>query len=231
MRLAAIVVLALSLAGSACNQAPPPSAAGAPEPAGPAAGNSAAPAAAVAIAPPVPAFEEVTVAEGTELQLVLDTAAGSDTSSVEDPVRAHLSRAVVVSGVIALPIDSTVDGVVTAAVRSGKVKGVAQLALAFSQITRAGDSEHYSIATSAVSQTAASTKKKDTAKVAVPAVGGAIVGGIIGGGKGAAIGTAVGAGAGGAVVLSTRGKEVQLARGAALTVRLAGPLTVRVPRG
>lgn len=233
MRLTAIVVLVSSLAVSACNQAPPASTAA---PAGGAAatqpqGSGSERTVTTPAAPPTPTFQDVTVPEGTELHLVLDTAVGSDTSKVEDPVRAHLSHAVEVEGVQALPVGSTLDGVITVAERSGKVKGVAQLAFNFVGLTRAGGSEHYRIDTSAVSEKAASTKKKDTVKVAAPAVGGAIVGGIIGGGKGAAIGTAVGAGAGGAVVLSTRGKEVRLARGAAITVRLAEPLVVRVPRG
>ena len=42
------------------------------------------------------------------------------------------------------------------------------------------------------------------------------------------IGTAVGGGAGTGVVLSTRGKEVHLGKGAALTLRLAAPLTIRI---
>ena len=70
------------------------------------------------------------------------------------------------------------------------------------------------------------TKKKDAAEIAIPATGGAIVGGIVGGKKGAAIGAAAGGGGGTAVVLSTRGKEVRLGRGAIVLVRLTEPLTV-----
>ena len=58
--------------------------------------------------------------------------------------------------------------------------------------------------------------------------GGAIIGAIVGGKKGAAIGTAAGGGAGTAVVLSTRGKEVRLPKGSALTLRLSEPVTIRV---
>ena len=49
-------------------------------------------------------------------------------------------------------------------------------------------------------------------------------------GKARLVGTAIGGGAGTAAVLSTRGKEVHLAEGAALTVRLTAPVTV-VGRG
>ena len=58
-------------------------------------------------------------------------------------------------------------------------------------------------------------------EIGAPAAGGAIIGALVGGKKGALVGTAVGGGAGTAVVLSTRGKEVHLAKGAALT-RQAG---------
>jgi hypothetical protein len=54
----------------------------------------------------------------------------------------------------------------------------------------------------------------------LPAVGGAIIGGLIDGKKGAAIGAGVGGGAGTAVVLTTRGKEVRLGRGAVVSIRL-----------
>lgn len=58
-------------------------------------------------------------------------------------------------------------------------------------------------------------EKKDTATIALPATGDAIVGGVIGGKKGAAIGAAAGGGTGTAAVLSTRGKEVCLGRAVA----------------
>ncbi len=61
----------------------------------------------------------------------------------------------------------------------------------------------------------------------MPSVGaGAIVGGIAGGGSGAAIGAGVG---GAATVLATKGNEVKLAAGTALTTRLVEPVKVQVP--
>jgi hypothetical protein len=57
---------------------------------------------------------------------------------------------------------------------------------------------------------------------------GALVGALIGGGKGAAIGAGVGAAAGTGVVMSTRGDEVRLPAGTAVSVTLSQPLTVRV---
>ena len=68
-------------------------------------------------------------------------------------------------------------------------------------------------------------------KIAIPAVGGAIVGAIIGGNKGAAIGAAAGGGAGTAVVLTSAGPEVTLAEGTVLSLSAGRLLVVRVPLG
>jgi hypothetical protein len=174
------------------------------------------------------ASRDVTLRAGTRLPIVLDTSVGSDTSRVEEPVHAHLARPVVVNGHTVLPAGTRVSGIVTDATRSGKVKGRAHLAMRFDTLAPAGTDEHYRIRTAAVGRIAPATKKKDALEIGVPAAGGAIIGGLIGGKKGALIGTAAGGGAGTAVVLSTRGKEVHVPKGAALMLRLAEPVTVKV---
>jgi len=171
---------------------------------------------------------EVTLPAGTRLAIVLDTGVGSDTSRVEEPVHAHLASAVVVHGVTALGPGSRVSGVVTDATRSGRVKGRAHVAIRFETLTPEGSDARYAIRTAAIGRTAEATKKKDAEEIGGGAVGGAIVGALVGGKKGAAIGTAAGGGAGTAVVLSTRGKEVHLPKGARLTLRLSQPLTIRL---
>jgi hypothetical protein len=162
------------------------------------------------------------------LAVVLDTGVGSDTSRVEQPVHAHIARPIVVNGQTVLPAGTKVSGVVTDARRSGKVKGLAHVGMRFDTLAPRGDDERYKIRTAAVGRTAQSTKKKDALEIGAPAAGGAIIGAIVGGKKGAAIGTAAGGGAGTAVVLSTRGKEVHLPKGSALTLRLSEPVTIRI---
>lgn len=248
MRILAIGLLATGLVATGCDRGEPaptssndfgtPTASGtaAPQP-----GNAVAPGAPAAAvgtggaanagaSSAKPAWREVTIPAGTSLLVVLDTTVGSDISRVEEPVRAHLARAVTVNGVTALPEGSAVSGVVTDASRSGKVKGRAHVSLRFDTVAPRGDDERYRIRTSSIGRTAAATKKNDAVKILAPAAGGAIIGRIAGGRKGAAIGTAAGAGAGTAVVMSTRGKEVRLGKGAALTLKLAEPITVRVRR-
>jgi len=173
-------------------------------------------------------WREITIPAGTRLPVILETPVGSDTSHAEEPVRAHLARAISVNGQKALSEGSRLSGVVTSATQSGRVKGLAHVAVRFDTLVPTGEEARYNIQTATVVRTAPSTKKKDALEIGAPAAGGAIIGGVLGGKKGAAIGTAVGGGAGAAVVLSTRGKEIHLPKGAALTLQLSQPLTVRV---
>jgi hypothetical protein len=179
-------------------------------------------------APVTNAWREITIPAGTQLAVTLDTPVGSDTSRTEQPVTAHLARAVHVEGATALAAGSRISGVVTDATQSAKVKGRAHIAMRFDSVTPEGSDQRYEIRTAAVGRTAEGTKQKDALEIAGPAAGGAIIGALVGGKKGALIGTAVGGGAGTGVVLSTRGKEVHLGKGAALTLRLAAPLTIRI---
>jgi hypothetical protein len=246
MRLITMGILAVSLAAAGCKGADtpvqgnafatPPAAGATPDTNGAPvataghtdAASAAAPGSSVAAGASAPAWRELTIPAGTNLPLVLDTAVGSETSRVEEPVAAHLSRSITVGGMTVLPEGSRVSGVVTDATRAAKVKGLAHVAMQFNSVTRRGDDQRYNIRTAAVGRTAAATKKEDAVKIGAPAAGGAIIGAIFGGKKGAAIGTAVGGGAGTGVVLSTRGKEVHLPKGSALTLRLVEPVTIRI---
>ena len=239
MHLITVGIVAASVAAGACNGEPPArgNALATPSSASTPADASGAPVATVgradasrpeAATPTPPVWHEVTIPAGTTLPIVLDTTVSSATSRVEEPVAAHLARAVTVGGLAVLPAGSRVSGVVTDATRSAKVKGRAHVAVRFDSLTPSGDDDRYEIRTTSVGRTAAATKKDDAVKIGAPAAGGAIIGAIAGGKKGALIGTAVGGGAGTGYVLSTRGKEVQLAKGAALTLKLSEPLTVRI---
>jgi hypothetical protein len=215
-----ILITAAAISVGACNRTEAtPGTAGAVATAGVA---EAAPAAAATSA------REVTIPAGTVLPVVLDTGVSSTASQVEEPVHAHLTTPIVVGGVTVVPIGSRVSGIVTDATRSGRVKGRAHVALRFETLSPAGEDGRYTIHTSAVGRTAAATKEKDALEIAAPAAGGAIIGALVGGKKGALIGGAAGGGAGTAIVLSTRGKEVSLPKGSALSLRLTEPVTVAV---
>jgi hypothetical protein len=172
-----------------------------------------------------PVIREVTLPAGTTLRLRLQSAIASDTSKVEDQVRAELTQAVTVDGATVLPVGTTVVGNVTDVERSGRVKGRARLAYRFTSLTH--DGERYDIVSAPLAHEAEATKGEDATKIAVGAGAGAVVGALLGGGDGAAKGAAIGGAGGTGVVLATRGEEVKLGPGATVTTRLTAPLTVR----
>lgn len=178
--------------------------------------------------PMLATFRELTLPQGTRLAIRLDSPVASDTSRVGDPVEATLTSALIVEGVEAAPTGSALRGTVIAVRPSGKVKGRASLALRFESISVPGRVEPLAIAAQVTVQ-APATKRKDAATIAIPATGGALIGALLGGKKGAAAGTAIGGGAGTAVVLSTAGRQVRLARGTALSPRLEHDASIRVP--
>lgn len=182
-------------------------------------------AAATPAAAAAPAFREVTLPEGTTLRLSLQSAVASDTSQLEDAVRAELREPVVIDGTTVLPAGTELAGVVTGVERSGRVQGRARVAYRFDSISNAG--ETYEVTTAAVSHVAPATKGEDATKIAVGAGAGAAIGALLGGGDGAAKGAAIGGAAGTGTVLATRGEEVRVGRGASVTTRLTAPLTVR----
>jgi hypothetical protein len=177
-------------------------------------------------APAAPRYREVMLPEGTTLPLRLRSAVASDTSKVEEPVRAELREAVVVDGATVLPSGTELTGVVTQVERSGRVKGRARIAYRFDSLTH--DGERYDLAAAPLAHEAEATKGEDATKIAIGAGAGAAIGAIIGGGDGAAKGAAIGGAAGTGTVLATRGEEIRLGPGAAVTTRLTAPLTVRV---
>jgi hypothetical protein len=179
-----------------------------------------------AAAPSVPQYREVTLPAGTTLRLRLQSAVASDSSRVEDTVRAELREAVVVDGATVLPAGTALTGVVTDVERSGRVKGRARIAYRFNAISYEG--ERYDDTTAPVAHEAEATKREDATKIAVGAGAGAAIGALLGGGDGAAKGAAIGGAAGTGAVLATRGEEVRLGPGASVTTRLTAPLTVRV---
>jgi len=84
------------------------------------------------------------------------------------------------------------------------------------------------MSTATISRTAPATKEKDALKIIAPAAAGAIIGRIAGDKGDARKGAVIGGAAGTGYVLATRGKDVQLAKGSDLAVKLTAPLTVRV---
>lgn len=175
-------------------------------------------------------YREVTLPAGTVLPIDLETPVGSDISRVEQRVEGRLRSAVTANGVRVLPAGTAVSGHVTAARRPGKVKGRGLIALRFTQIDTPGAGTSR-MSTASISRLAPATKEQDALKIVAPAAAGAVIGRIAGGKGAAKKGAVIGGAAGTGYVLSTRGKEVRLGKGANLSLKLTAPLTVRVPIG
>ena len=173
-------------------------------------------------------YRDITIPAGTVLPVRLETSVGSDTSRVEQPVHGTLRRAIFIRGVEVLAPGTAVSGHVTAARRPGRVKGRGLIAMRFTQLDTPGEGTTR-ISTATVSRLARATKEKDALKIVAPAAGGAVLGRVVGGKSGARKGAVIGGAAGTGYVLSTRGEEARLGRGASLAVRLTAPVTVRVP--
>jgi hypothetical protein len=175
-----------------------------------------------------PALREVVVPTGTRLPLELLTAVSSETSRVEDPVRARLTRDVQVDGVVVVPAGTVLRGNVTDVERAGRVRGRSRIAFRFTDAEVRGAEER--LRTAPLVFLGEASTKEDAAKIGGGAVAGAVIGGRLGGSKGAAQGAVVGGGAGTGVVLATRGDEVSRAAGATMTATLSEAATLQVPR-
>jgi hypothetical protein len=162
--------------------------------------------------------------EGTSIPVTLETSLSSATSKAGDLVLARVSRDVVVGSRVVVPANTEVRGRVTAAVRSGKVKGRARLAVSFDHLMIGGQEQPVDL--HSIDITAHSQKKRDGAMIAGGAGAGALIGAIADGGHGAAVGALVGAGAGTGAVLLTRGQEVELPAGGKWTLQVTRQATL-----
>ena len=170
----------------------------------------------------------IAIPRDTILALELLTAVSTDVSQRGDRFQARVIEPAQYAGYI-------VEGRVAEVKRPGKVKGVAQLQLAFDQIrspdhrtiplraelmeiTPMGDQQQPDVDSEGGVKGKDSTKD-DAAKVGAASGIGAIIGTIAGGGKGAAIGAIIGGGAGTAGVMTQRGKDLRLERGQQLKIR------------
>jgi hypothetical protein len=165
-----------------------------------------------------PNRDTLSLAAGTELQLVLEGSLSSATSHVGDPVTARVARATAPDGRIVLPGGTVLKGRVYRADAAGRVKGKSRLSVDFDRIVVRG--VEHKLDTTAIDVEGPDSHGRDAAIIGGSTVGGAIVGGILGGGSGAKKGAVVGVLGGTGAVLATRGKDVEIPAGSNWTVRV-----------
>jgi len=170
----------------------------------------------------------------------MENSLSTTTARQGDFVYLQTAVPIAVSGQIAVPAGSYVQGVVTEARRSGRVKGRAQLAIRLETLTLASGkvykfAPHLSAVEagengqkvvgdeSKVEQ--AGNLEQDAGRIAILAGSGGAIGGLTDRSwKGAGIGAGVGSAVGLATVLLTRGKEVELRQGSTLDVVFDRPV-------
>lgn len=182
------------------------------------------------------------IPNGAHVLLRMENSINTRTAQAGDFVYLRTASPIAVGGAIAVPAGSYVQGVVTEAKRSGRVKGRAQLAIRLETLTlESGKSFKFTPHVSSVDSEEsgqkvsgkenvveqAPEKGKDFERIAIVAGSGAALGGLAdrswkGAGIGAGAGTAVGL----ATVLLTRGSEVELKHGATLDVVFDRPVSL-----
>ena len=181
------------------------------------------------------------IPQGSHVLLRLENSLNTRTAKEGDYVYARTAVPIVANDRILVPEGSYVQGVVTRSVRSGRVKGRAEIAIRIDTLTLpsgkvikltprlssvdSGETGQKLDSENGIQQEPG--KGADAARVAELGGTGAAVGGLATETwRGAGIGGGIGGGVGMAIVLLTRGKEVDLRRGSTMDVVFDHPVTV-----
>jgi len=181
------------------------------------------------------------IPKGAHALLRLANSISTRTAREGDYVYLRTAMPIVNNGAIVVPEGSYVQGVVTHATRSGRVRGTAELAIRIDTMTLpsgkviqlspslasvdSGDSGQRIDKEGRVKQD--TSRGGDAVRIATMSGGGAAIGGMADGSwTGAGIGSGAGAAGGLAAVLLTRGKEVELHQGSTIDVVFERPVAV-----
>jgi hypothetical protein len=239
--------------GAAGQNATPSAAPSDPVPAAPqtAAPSSASEPAAQTEAPAAPqpvqtsaAVRQITVPMDTEVLLQLKNVIDTKSAHPGDGVYCQTTFPVVIDNVIVIPAGTYVKGEITKVQRAGRISGHAEILFHFSTVIfptgytvdmpgtlhgDAGSAKAKIADDEGTVKTEGHDKIKQLPDAGRDAAYGSVVGGIATGTlNGARIGGGLGAVAGLASILLTRGSDVRIEPGAALTMRLQRPLVVDV---
>jgi hypothetical protein len=165
----------------------------------------------------------VTIPEGTEIQVRLDTPLSSRTARSEDRFEGTVMMPVYVENRMLVEAGARVRGTVVSATPAERPARGGKLDLAFNSL-ELEDGTRVDVRSRVVSISENIDKSETGQKAGMGAALGTLLGSVIGGRKGALVGLIVG-GAGGAI--TTRGEEVELPEGTILTLRTEGPVSFR----
>ncbi|MEQ1868632.1 MAG: hypothetical protein ABL961_01250 [Vicinamibacterales bacterium] len=169
-----------------------------------------------------PAASSMDVPVGTELDVRLTGSLSSSTALVEDRVEATTLVDVQSGARTIVPAGSVLRGLVSSVTRATRVERKGALTLVFDQVTIGGRA--YPIRATVTQALESAGVRGEASKIGAGAGVGAIIGGILGGFKGAMAGILIG---GGGTIAATDGKDVELAAGTVLRIRLDSGLDLR----
>ena len=181
--------------------------------------------------PVAPKPAPLMLAAGTRVPATAGDTISTRNAKAGDPFSATVSQDVKdATGRVVIPAGATVSGTITAAEPAPNPNSSGKIELAVTSVTVRGAS--YSIDASVVGKDTVMKGRgvtgADAAKVAGGAVAGALVGRLIGKNKkGTLIGGAAGAAAGAAAARQSRDIDIVIPKGAAITLKLNAPLTVK----
>jgi hypothetical protein len=182
------------------------------------------------------------IPRGTHVLLRMVNSISTRTAREGDHVYLRTASPILVNGQFLVPVESYAEGVVSHSVRSGRVKGRAELGIRIdtftlptgktirvsphlSSVDSAGTEQKVESKENEIKQ--GGTKGADAERIAVIAAEGGAIGGLAdrswkGAGIGAGAGTAIGL----ATTLLTRGKEVELLPGSTFDVVFDRPVII-----
>jgi len=182
------------------------------------------------------------IPQGSHVLLRLVNSISTRTAREGDYVYLKTATPIVVNGAFVVPTESYVQGVVTHSVRSGRVKGRAELSIRIENMTLPSgkmiqvspklasvdsNETEQKVETKEGGVQQGGTKGIDAQRIAVTSGTGAAIGGLVDRSwRGAGIGAGVGGGVGLATVLLTRGREVDLRQGTTIDVVFEREVTV-----
>jgi hypothetical protein len=182
---------------------------------------------------------EITLAQGTGISLQLNDHLSTKNNSEGDPFSAIVIKPVYQGEHLIIPKGSTITGSISRIVRPGRFGGKATMNLLFYSISVPGrgvlpltaslvkiDSAGDGSVGNEGAVEQKSSRTGDVGRVLGPTAAGGAIGGGIGGGKGAGIGAGVGAAVGLGSIFMTRGKDLEMRKGATMEISLDRPLPV-----
>ncbi|OFV94247.1 MAG: hypothetical protein A3F68_08560 [Acidobacteria bacterium RIFCSPLOWO2_12_FULL_54_10] len=167
---------------------------------------------------------EVEIPAGTKLRIRLDQTLDTSRNRRGDSFAAKLDTPLMLEEKVVLPQGTPVQGHITAAKPSGRLKGRGFMTLTLDSLHP--NDQSYQVVSNSQSRATGSHKKRNLMFIGGGSGFGTLVGALAGGAKGALIGGGVGAAAGAATAVLTGKKHVYLPAETVLTFSLKEPVRI-----